>query len=122
MNALEGLIFRRSVHQRNFGRGAGYPFPMRFTQKLSLTSGVRRDREALSDRSTAHHVERPIHPRGDDWVLDERVGADDVNWFGSVALAESSQRQPDELERCCRVLASAVPYNPGNAVRLIQFL
>src|SRR5262245_32087611 len=42
INLLEGLILRRSVHQRNFGRGAGYPRPIRFTQKLSFTSGVKR--------------------------------------------------------------------------------
>ncbi len=42
MKALDGLIFIRSVHQRNLSRGAGYPLPMRLTQKVSSTSGVRR--------------------------------------------------------------------------------
>ncbi len=42
MNAFDGLILSRSVHQRNFGRGAGYPRPMRLTQKVSVTAGVSR--------------------------------------------------------------------------------
>jgi len=42
MKALDGLILSRSVHHLNLCRGAGYPLPIKLTQKLSFTEGVSR--------------------------------------------------------------------------------
>ena len=40
MKLSTGRIFKRSVHHLNFGLGAGYPLPIKLTQKLLLNSGV----------------------------------------------------------------------------------
>src|SRR5690606_2645932 len=40
IKCVVGFIFYRSVHQRNILLGAGYPFPIKLTQKVSSNLGI----------------------------------------------------------------------------------
>ncbi len=52
---------------------------------------VRRERQSLLLGGRRHDVERVGHPRGDDRVLDEGVGADHVDRLGALLRLETRQ-------------------------------
>ena len=123
MNLLDGLILSRSVHQRNFCCGAGYPWPIRLTQNESATSGVSlcgSNRQLLLAGRRPHPIERRIDPRRDQRLLDQRIGRDHVDRLRPLGGRQLADRQPDKLKRGARVLAAAVADDPGNRVGEVE--
>src|SRR5690606_27250248 len=60
------------------------------------------------------------YPERDDRVLDEGIGANDINRLRALFSRDLLKRAPDELQGGRRILAAAVTDHPWNAVGRIE--
>ena len=88
INSLVGLIFNLSVHHLKPLLGAGYPFPIRFTQNLSLSSGlIRFGLMGTSDDLAVSSLSQVSFPPNlHDGIFNHCVSRNYINWFMSFSL------------------------------------